>query len=473
MARGRILVVDDKSNMLKLFCRLLSDRHDITTAEDGRAGLEAFRSQDFDLVVTDIRMPGMSGMQLLAEVKRLKPDVDVILMTAYGEVAQAVDAMKQGAYDYVTKPFDPDQLSLTIDRALKHKVLHDRASELQAEVEEKHSLDSIIGDSPGMSACRSLASRAVDSDATVLIVGESGTGKELFARAIHYTSRRRDFRFVPINCGGIPKDLTESEFFGHVKGAFSGADTNKRGLLEEADRGTAFLDEISELPLDVQVKLNRAIQEREVRPVGDVRDRAIDVRFVAATNADLKMAVDEARFRDDLYYRLNVFVLDIPPLRGRLEDIVPLTEHFIKKHCAREGRSVLEVEPEALALLQSHQWPGNVRELENILAVAVIMAQSDRLSADLLRSQPIARSLGLQSESAGAGPPQGTADVASLPYKQAMEVLNRQCTTHYLMSLLAKFEGNVVDAATHAGLERGSLYRLMRKCGVRVEEFQR
>ena len=472
MAQGRILVIDDKENMLKLFCRLLADQYEITTATDGRAGLTTFRQGKFDLVVTDIRMPGMSGMQLLVEVKRLRPEVVVILMTAYGEVAQAVEAMKQGAYDYITKPFDPEQMAITIDRALKHKVLQDRATELQAQVEERHGPDSIIGRSPHIQQCLELVRRAADSDTTVLVTGESGTGKELFARAIHYTSKRKQFRFVPINCGAMPKDLIESELFGHLKGAFSGADVNKAGLLEEAEGGTAFLDEIGELPLEVQVKLNRAIQEREIRPVGEVRDRPINVRFVAATNTDLREAVDQGRFRDDLFYRLNVLVLAIPPLRERPTDIPPLAEYFVEKHCAREGRAVLDIELEAIELLQRYHWPGNVRELENILAVAVLMAESDRLSADLLRSYPISKSLGLTDSDSYSALFGGAAGLADLPYKDAMDRMNRECTAYYLRALLANFKGNVVEAAAHAGVERGSLYRLMRKNHIMVEEFQ-
>ena len=472
MAQGRILVVDDKENMLKLFCRILADRYDIATATDGRAGLAAFRQGNFDLVVTDIRMPGMSGMQLLLEVKRLRPDVVVILMTAYGEVAQAVEAMKQGAYDYITKPFEPEQMAIIVDRAIRHKVLQDRATELQAQVEAKHGPDSIVGCSRQIAQCLELVKRAADSDATVLITGESGTGKELFARAIHYTSKRGQFRFVPINCGAMPRDLIESELFGHVKGAFSGADTNKTGLLEEADRGTAFLDEISELPIDVQVKLNRAIQEREIRPVGEVRDKPINVRFVAATNSDLREAVDQGRFRDDLFYRLNVLVLAIPPLRERPADILPLVGHFLAKHCAREGRPLLEIEPEAVELLQSYHWPGNVRELENTLAVAVVMTESQKLSAELLKSHPFAKTLGFEGSAARALAQSGPSDLAGLAYKDAMDRMTRECTSNYLRTLLTRFKGNVVEASTHAGLERGSLYRLMRKCDIKVEDFQ-
>ena len=472
MARAHILVVDDKENMLKLFCRLLSDQHDITTAADGRSGLDALKEDDFDLVVTDIRMPGMSGMQLLVEAKRLAPEVVVILMTAYGEVAQAVEAMKQGAYDYITKPFDPDQLAITIDRALQHKLLHDRASELQAQVEEKHGVGSIIGDSPPIRRCLGLVEKAAGSDTTVLITGESGTGKELFARAIHYTSKRTQFRFVPINCGAMPKDLMESELFGHAKGAFSGADTNKIGLLEEADRGTAFLDEIGELPLDVQVKLNRAIQELEIRPVGEVRDKPINVRFVAATNVDLKQLVSDGRFREDLFYRLNVLVLAIPPLRERPTDIPDLAEHFVAKHCAREGRAALSIEPEALELLQGYHWPGNVRELENTVAVAVLMADSGVLTAAQLQSHPIAGSLGLGSSVPGGAAETSMAELVELSYKDAAERMNREITARYLSALLEHFGGNVVMAASHAGVERGSLYRLMRKCDIKAEDFQ-
>ncbi len=472
MPSGRILVVDDKENMLKLFCRILGDRYDISTASDGRAGLDLLKAEPFDLVVTDIRMPGISGMELLDECKRINPKTIVILMTAYGEVSQAVEAMRRGAYDYITKPFDPDQIAITIDRALDHKALQDRASELQSEVERAQGPDAIIGESRAIRFCLDLVAKAADSEATVLITGESGTGKELFARAIHYTSKRKAMRFVPINCGAMPKDLMESELFGHVKGAFSGADAIKVGLLEEAKSGTAFLDEISELPLEVQVKLNRAIQEREIRPVGAVRDKPIDARFVAATNIDLRQAVEEGRFREDLFYRLNVFIIPIPPLRERIEDVPALTEHFIAKHSKREGKEPLDVDPDAIQLLQAHDWPGNVRELENTIAVAVLMAEGNVLTADVLNSYPISKTLGLD----GGPPPASGASIGShlldMPYREAVERMNRDSTAQYLRALLIKFQGNVVQAAQHAGLERGSLYRLLRKCDVRIEEFQ-
>jgi len=306
----------------------------------------------------------------------------------------------------------------------------------------------------------------------VLITGESGTGKELFARAIHYTSKRRHFRFVPINCGAMPKDLMESELFGHVKGAFSGADTNKIGLLEEADRGTAFLDEIGELPVDVQVKLNRAIQELEIRPVGEVRDKPIDVRFVAATNVDLTQLVTDGRFREDLYYRLNVLVLDVPPLRERAADIPELAKHFVAKHCAKEDRAVLSIEPEAIELLRAYQWPGNVRELENTLAVAVLMADSQVLTAAQLQSHPIGGSSGLASSVPDGVPGSSMAELVELPYREAAERMNKESTARYLGALLEHFDGNVVKAAAHAGMERGSLYRLMRKCDIRAEDYQ-
>ncbi len=473
MSQGRILVVDDKENMLKLFCRILGDRYEITSAEDGRAGLEAFQEGKFDLVVTDIRMPGLSGMELLQECKRIDPNVVVILMTAYGEVSQAVEAMRCGAYDYITKPFDPDEMVLTIERALEHKTLQERAAVHEEEVERARSAHAIIGESRPIQACLRLVERAAASDATVLITGESGVGKELFARAIHYASARKAMRFVPINCGAIPKDLVESELFGHVKGAFSGADSHKTGLLEEAKGGTVFLDEIAELGVDVQVKLNRAIQEREIRPVGALKDRPIDVRFVAATNTDLRRAVEEGRFREDLFYRLNVFALPIPPLRERIEDIPLLARHFVMKYAQREGKPPMDITPDALQLLQSHDWPGNVRELENTLAVAVLMADSGEITADILRSYPLCKTFGLNSD-ASAPPVAAVADhLVELPYREAVDLITREATAQYLRALLTKFRGNVVRAAEHAQIERGSLYRLLRKCGINTDEFQR
>jgi DNA-binding NtrC family response regulator len=328
MHQHKILVVDDKINMLKLLRRILEKDYEVITSEGGREGLKIFKEDQFDLVISDIKMPDVDGITLLREIKEINHDIDVILITAYASIPSAVEAMKAGAYDYIKKPFEPDELTIVVRRALERKKLLDRTRYLEREVEGVFHPRNVVGKSSSMEGVYKLVRRVVNSDTTVLISGESGTGKELIARAIHYESKRNKSRFVAVNCGAIPKDLLESELFGHVKGAFSGAHSSKKGLIEDAEGGTLFLDEISELEQDLQVKMNRFLQEKEIRPVGANQDKAVDVRVIAATNVDLEGAVANNRFREDLFYRLNVYPIQVPPLRARKDDIPLLVSHL-------------------------------------------------------------------------------------------------------------------------------------------------
>jgi len=456
MRRSRILVIDDKLNMLKLFCRMLEEKYDVSTCGDGRTALKLLNENDFDVVVTDVRMPSLDGMEVLRTCKRMRPATEVIMMTAYGEVPQAVEAMHEGAHDYVLKPFEPDEMILVIEKALERKRLVEQTEFLQRQLERKYGFDNIVGNSRAMQDVYALARKAAQSDTTVLLLGESGTGKELFAQAVHYASRRARKRFVAINCAAIPRDLIESELFGHVKGAFSGANANKAGLLEEAEGGTVFFDEISELDLDIQVKINRAIQEREIRAVGDTKDKKIDVRIIAATNRDLEQAVREGKFREDLYYRLNVFPIRIPSLRERREDIPLLAKHFVTKHSPRETPPKLS--QEAIAVLCQRSWPGNVRELENTIERAVILEDGDSITVQYLH-EPTAQ----------IRVPEIDANVLNMPYRDALQSLTTLVTREYVLGILRRFGGNVTKAAEHAGIERESFHRLMRRCGVRSE----
>jgi DNA-binding NtrC family response regulator len=315
MERARILVVDDKENILKLFARLLGDGYELTTAADGGRAISLVAAQPFDVVVTDLKMPGADGFEVLRAVKSRAPETEVIMMTAYATVADAVEAMKQGAYDYLQKPFDPDDASLVVARALERKRLKEQTATLRREVEGVYSFHNLVGKSARMRDVYTLLEQASKLDITVLLNGETGTGKELAARAVHYHSARKERRFVPVNCGALPAELVESELFGHAKGSFTGATGLKRGLFEEAEGGTIFLDEIGELPLPVQVKLNRVLQERELRRVGETAPIKVNVRVIAATHRELKAEVQEGRFREDLYYRLHVFPVVLPPLR--------------------------------------------------------------------------------------------------------------------------------------------------------------
>ena len=464
MTRARILVVDDKENMLKLFARLLGEDFELTTASDGGHALAIIGREPFDVVVTDIRMPSADGFEVLGAVKARAPDTEVIMMTGHGSIEDAVLAMKRGAYDYLQKPFDPDAALLAITRALERKRLREQAATLQREVEGVYSFHNIVGKSPPMRELYHLLERAAGLDITVLLSGESGTGKELAARAIHYHSARREKRFVPVNCGALPSELVESELFGHARGAFTGAAGEKAGLFEEAQGGTIFLDEIGDLPLAMQVKLNRALQEREIRRVGDNRAVRIDVRVVAATHRELKKEVREERFREDLFYRLNVFPIHLPPLRDRKEDIPLLAGQFLEKYARAFRREVTSFEPDALRALTAHAWPGNVRELENAIERAVAVA-----------SGPVVREVDLPPE-VRAGPESGALPgeaLARMPYRDAVELARERMSRDYLTALLREFNGNVTQAATRAGLERESLHRLVRRYGIRPDDFRK
>ena len=460
--KGTVLVIDDRENMLKMMRDLLRERFEVVTSNGGAPGLEQFRNHPTDVVVTDIRMPEIGGMDVLRQVKKHNPDTEVILMTAYGEVTQAVEALKEGAYDYVIKPFEPEEMILAIEKALERKRLRERTEILQQEVEGKFGLPNVVGDSDAIRRLCEVARKAANSDATVLLTGESGTGKEVFARAIHYSGARSKGRFLAINCAAMPKDLIESELFGHVKGAFSGATRDKPGLFEQANGGTLLLDEITELPFEMQAKINRALQEREVRRVGDSRDRPVDVRIIAATNQDVRQALEDGRLREDLYFRINVFPIYLAPLREREGDIPLLARHFVASSTG--GRADrYTIEPDAMQKLLDYSWPGNVRELQNAIERATVLCEDGRLTADmfLLGDDDRPRSGGR------AGVP------IDLSYRDAMERMRLQCQREYLIAVLKRAEGNVTKAAEAAGIERESFHRLMRKCSLRSEDVKR
>ncbi len=371
--KPRVLVVDDEPVVRDMLVKLLAPDYEVKTCETGAEAVELLRWRSVDAVLSDIRMPDMDGMEVLRIIKADWPDTEVILMTAFASIPQAVAAVKAGAYDYVHKPFEPDEPTLTLAKAVERKQLREQARMLREQVEEKYGLPNIIGYSEPMQRVYELARKAAESDATVLLSGESGTGKELFARAIHQASARRDHRFVAINCAAVPRELIESELFGHVRGAFTGASKSKQGLFMAADEGTLFLDEIVELVPELQVKTTRAIQEKEIRRVGDTTDMPVDVRIIAATNQDLEAARKEGRLREDLYYRLSVFPIHLPPLRERAEDVPGLVRHFLRQFAGARAEEY-EIDPAALALLMDCSWPGNVRELRNAIERAVVVS---------------------------------------------------------------------------------------------------
>jgi len=387
MARaGSILVIDDEDIMREILEALLApEGYDVRVAADGAEGLEIARSLPFDAAIVDVMMPGMDGLTVLDELKRIDEDLAVVMVTAYASVDTAVDAMKRGALDYITKPFKNDEVLVVLRNAVERRRLETENRVLKQTLQERyHKFDNIIGKSARMRQVFDLIIQAAPSRSTILIQGESGTGKELIARAIHTHSARAERSFVTVNSGNLPPDLLESNLFGHVKGAFTGAVYPKKGLFEVADRGSIFFDEIGNIPLETQPKLLRVIQEREFMRLGGVENLKVDVRIIAATNVDLQQMMQEGRFREDLYYRLHVITIPLPPLRERKDDIPLLVLHFLQKYGDENGKPGLQLAPEALDLLVDYDWPGNVRELENVIERAVVLSPGSRIGADLV-----------------------------------------------------------------------------------------
>ncbi len=441
---GTILIVDDDAEMRSLISDLLNDRgHRVTTTYNGHEALTLLGEQDFDVVLTDLRMQEMSGIELLREVKLISAVPNVVLMTAFGTVETAIEAMKQGAYDYLTKPVKSGDLFRVVERAVRDASLRKEISRLRQAVSQEYSFHKIIGKSKPMRALFDLIRRVSDSSTNLLITGESGTGKELAAKAIHYNSARRNAAFVPVNCAAIPEALLESELFGHVRGAFTDAKSDKRGLFEEAHGGTLFLDEISELPLVLQAKLLRAIQEHEIRRVGATHSTTVDVRIIAATNFKLLEEVQGKRFREDLYYRLNVIEIEIPPLRERKEDVLLLVGSFLEKYAKQNSKKIDAIHPSALALLVDYAWPGNVRELENVIERAVTLSRTESVIVEDL--PPIIQDVG--------GNRQAMEDAVERVL--SLEDVEKA----YILRILEKTDGNKLQAAHLLGIDRKTLYR--------------
>ena len=383
--RKRILVIDDEENMRHFLKSLLEkEGYEVVTAGNGQDALALLSDQECDIILCDLRMPGMDGLAFLEAATQRNITAPIITMSAYGTIDLALETMKRGAYDYISKPFKPPEIVLVLKKAEERERLRRENLMLRSEVQTRYGFENIIGTSKAITTVLETVKKIAPFKSSVLITGESGTGKELVAKAIHYNSPRRDKTFLAVNCGAIPETLLESELFGHKKGAFTGAIRDRKGLFEEADEGTLFLDEIGELPLNLQVKLLRVLQESEIRRIGEDHTIPIDVRVIAATAKDLRQETVQGRFREDLYYRLNVLPLHIPPLRQRAEDIPLLVDHFIKKYSASHGLRSMGITPEALRALVSHTWPGNVRELENVIERALILADTDHIDLHVL-----------------------------------------------------------------------------------------
>jgi DNA-binding NtrC family response regulator len=453
-----ILIVDDEEIVRKSCVRILSSQgYNLESVKNGSEVLKKLQSESFDLVLADLVMPDITGIDLLKKIKEEWPETEVIIITGYGTVKTAVDALKYGAYDFIEKPFTPEVLINSVERCLEKKKLEVENIRLRQEINALYSLENIIGASKEMQKVFKLIATVASTGSTVLITGESGTGKELVARAIHYNSARREQPFIVVDCGTIPENLMESELFGHTKGSFTGAVATERGVIEAANGGTVFLDEISNLPLSMQVKLLRVLQEKEFRPVGSKKTVKIDIRFIAATNRDLAEMVKEGEFREDFFYRLNVFPIDIPHLRDRKEDIPALAYHFLHKYSKEVGRDVPHISAEAMRQLIANDWPGNVRELENVIHRAVIVCEGRTL-----RSEHIIIPMNREEE---IETPK-TLKELKLKKKDLRTKSIEDIEKSFLIAALKRNDWNITRAAAEVGMQRPNFHALLKKYNI-------
>jgi two-component system, NtrC family, response regulator AtoC len=437
----RILIVEDDDLMRELMTKILAGEHyHIFQASSGEEALKLLQEQTIDLVLTDLRLTGMNGLQLLTEVRTFDQEVVVIVMTAYASVETAVEAMRKGAYDYLTKPFINDEIRVMLRRALNQRHLSRENRHLKRELRERYRFENIVGHSEAMEKVYRLIEKMSGISSNVLIIGETGTGKELVARAIHYNSERSDRPFVAVNCGALTESLLESELFGHLKGAFTGAIANQEGFFRKADKGTLFLDEISEVSHGLQVKLLRAIQEREVIPVGSREPLRFDVRLIAATNRLLEDEVKKGTFREDLFYRINVITIPLPPLRDRKEDVPLLVNHFLQKYAQRLGKPSVKILREAMQALVNYDWPGNVRELENMIERAVALCEGDLIERTDLPDKLTQVKIAIRDLD---------------EYEMTLDALEEQ----HIMRVLQKVNGDKVKASQILGINLSTLYR--------------
>ena len=459
-----VLVVDDEPKLCDLLSSALSQNEvHVFTAGNGLQALAILEQEDIDLIISDWRMPGMDGPQLLAEIKARYPQLPVIVMTAYSTVKNAVQSMRNGAYDYIAKPFDIDELDITVSKALQFRdILRDNAR-MRAELDEHQHIENLIGDSPSFRRVLHAIDSVRDSNATILLTGESGTGKEMVARAIHKHGSRADKPFVAVNCAAIPEGLLESEMFGHRKGAFTGAVADRVGRFMQADKGTLFLDEVGDMPLALQAKILRALQERVIEPVGDPRERKVDVRVIAATNKNLLQAVADKEFREDLYYRLNVFPIPLPPLRERLEDIAPLARHFAHSLGATAGKRITGFSPSALQAMVQYNWPGNIRELQNCVERATIVATSHTIEDRDLPPYLFTAQASPTNTLLSPGP--------SVPPN--LEAALAEVEKAYILAALQQAHGVQAAAAQLIGISERSFWYRLKKLGIHVDKIVR
>ena len=464
---ARILVVDDEEIVIRSCLRVLEGNgYEIDVAHDGHEALRKVESNTYDVMILDIMMPNLGGMEVLRRVKETHPDVDVIMITGLSQIDTAVQAMKLGAFDYISKPFEPDELKLVVQRARERRQLLQENLNLKSAVSSKYRFDNIIGSSPPMQAVYRLVAQCAPTNSTVLLTGESGTGKELIARAIHYNSLRKDKPFVPVDCNSLSENLLESELFGHVKGAFTGAVTSKKGMFEVAGSGSLFLDEIGNFSPATQAKLLRVLQEREFRAVGDTRTQTANFRLITATNRDLNAMVVAGTFRDDLYYRINIFPIHVPALRDRRDDIPALAYHFLKTFSAELGKKVTDISEGAMSALANYSWPGNVRELENVIQRAAILT-----SDTVIRRAHLVNIVDPSRRPDDFAVPR-TGDELKRLKKAAREKSVEEIEKQFVLEALKRNQWNVTKSAEDTGLQRPNFQALMKKYTIRVRDSE-
>lgn len=449
MNRYQVLIVEDDEKMNQGLLHILSKQdYAVQTVDTGEKALEKIRQTRFDLVITDLKLPGIDGMEVLNAVKEYDPDILMLMITAYGTVDTAVKAMKQGAEDYIMKPFEMEELRLVVKKILEKRALFLQNRQLQRQLKRKYTFENIIGTSEAMLKVFKTIESVMDSRTTVLIRGETGTGKELVASAIHFNSNKSSTPYLPVNCAALNENLLASELFGHVKGAFTGAVSNKQGLFEAADGGTVFLDEIGDMGIGLQQAFLRVLESGEIQPVGSFDRKKVRVRIIAATHKDLETMVEKGSFRKDLYYRLNVVMIDLPPLRERKGDIALLAHHFLKQHAARNDKSIDSISKPVLDLLETYDWPGNIRELENIIERATLFEPSREITLDSLPPFLTQKKSSRKSSSTGSG-----GDIKSL----------EQLSKNHIMEVLKLTGNNKTQTAKLLGIDRSTLWRIMNR----------
>ena len=460
-----LLIIDDEPDMLKLLKRSLEPELNcrVDTASSGEAALEMIGSTTYDLVLADIKMPGISGFDVLERIKAEHGEnITVIMMTAYGHIEMAVEAMKRGAYDFITKPFDHDTLVVRLEKAIERSRLLKENQRLQSECQATDTFQELVGKSPQMQRVYETIQMVAKNDLTVLITGESGTGKDLTARAVHALSNRSKRPFIAVNCPTVPEHILESELFGYKKGAFTHAVRDKKGLFQEANAGTIFLDEIGDITPTIQTKLLRVLQEKEIKPLGDSRPVTVDVRIIASTNQPLAEKIRSGEFREDFFYRLNVLPIKLPPLRERAEDIPLIANHLLKKHCTKLEKPLKRFSPELMDILATRRWDGNVREMENVIMQGILFSSGDEITPKdvgigrVPASEPIAE----------------ITPLLDLPYKEAKESNLQTFNAAYIGHMLTRSKGNVTQAAKASGMERQALQQIMRRYGITAEPYR-